>query len=144
MIKKIFLLLILLFNISCTAQKDKGYYFVDKDKVDNFDIYNFTKQDVIDNIGLPSLELDKNTWLYYSYTTKNLNFLKPKISKETILIVYFDNKDKIINFNLTKRDNFNNLKNNINKEALDNKNTNEEKKNLFFKLFEGLNFTPIQ
>ena len=67
----IFTIFILFFTISCTTTQ-KGYYFIDENKINNFDVYNFTKQDLIDNIGLPSTELSTNTWLYYSYTTKNL------------------------------------------------------------------------
>ncbi|MBO4956351.1 MAG: hypothetical protein J6C50_00745 [Rickettsiales bacterium] len=142
MFKKISLIFVLFCCISC-ATVERGYYFIDKNKVNNFDVYNFTKQDLIDNIGLPSLELSENTWLYYSYTTKNLRFLKPKIDKETILIVYFDNKDNIINFNLTKRDNVKTLHNNVNVDILNNIDKKEDK-NMFFRIFDGLTFTPIQ
>ena len=105
-------------------------------------MYNFTKQDLIDNIGLPSIELSLNTWLYYSYTTKNLTFLKPKINTETILIVYFDNNDNIANFSLTKRDDIKKINKYKDSDIL---NDNSKKdKNLFFKIFEGLTFTPLQ
>ena len=141
MIKKIFILFIILFITSCTT-KQRGYYFIDENKINNFDVYNFTKQDLIDNIGLPSIELSPNTWLYYSYTTKNLTFLKPKINTETILIVYFDNNDNITNFSLTKRDDIKKINKYKDSDIL---NDNSKKdKNLFFKIFEGLTFTPLQ
>lgn len=137
----IFTIFILFFTISCTTTQ-KGYYFIDENKINNFDVYNFTKQDLIDNIGFPSTELSTNTWLYYSYTTKNLTFLKPKINTETILIVYFDNNDNITNFSLTERDDIKKINKYKDSDIL---NDNSKKdKNLFFKIFEGLTFTPIQ
>ena len=144
MIKKFLLFFIIVFLNACSIQQENGYYFMDKNKIDNFDVYNFNKQDVIDNIGLPSIELDNNVWLYYSYTTKNPNFLKPKIDKETILIIYFNSDNSIKNFNLINRDKVNNLKHNLIEDKEQDKNIQEDSGNIFFRLFDGLIFTPIQ
>lgn len=139
--RKIFIIFVIFFTISCTTTQG-GYYFINENKINNFDVYNFTKQDLIDNIGFPSTELNSHTWLYYSYTTKNLTFLKPRINTETILMVYFDNNDNITNFNLIQRDNIKKLNNYKDSDIL---NDNSKKdKSLFFKIFEGLTFTPIQ
>ena len=135
MCKKL-LLLFLLLTSACTVKENKGYYFANKEMVENFDVYNFTKQDVINNIGIPTKELDNNIWLYYSYRTENYNFLRPKLKEENILIVYFDEKDNIKNFSLlTKKDT---------KELLKIKDTSADgdKKNILKQLFEGLTFTP--
>ena len=121
---------------SCAVKEKRGYYFFDKNKVENFDVYNFTKQDVLDNIGLPSVELDRNVWLYYSYSTENYRFLRPKLKEENILIVYFDENNNIKDFSLlTKKDT---------NELLKIKDTSivQEKKNILKQLFEGLMFTP--
>ena len=134
MCKKLLLLFLLL--SACTVKENKGYYFANKEMVENFDVYNFTKQDVVSNLGLPTKELDRDTWLYYSYKTENYNFLKPKLKEEDILIVYFDENDNIENFSLmTKKDT---------KELLKIKDVsgNKNKGNIFKQLFEGLTFTP--
>lgn len=144
MLKKFFIL-VLFFCTSCLAKLERGYYFADKNKIENFDVYNFTKQDLIDNIGNASLELNSDTWLYYSYETKNLHFLKPKINKETILIVYFDENDKIINFRLTTNYKTKDLANlSIGEEKIDVKTNNMKNKNSFWDIFDGLIFTPLQ
>ena len=134
MCKKLLLLFLLL--SACTVRENKGYYFANKEMVENFDVYNFTKQDVASNLGLPTKELNHDTWLYYSYKTENYNFLKPKLKEEDILIVYFDENDNIENFSLmTKKDT---------KELLKIKDVsgNKNKGNIFKQLFEGLTFTP--
>ena len=39
--KRIFLILFILLG-ACTIKQNRGFYFTDKDKVENFDVYNFT------------------------------------------------------------------------------------------------------
>lgn len=133
--KKI-LLLIIIFLSSCTVKEEKGYYFADKGQIENFDVHNFTKQDVLDNIGLSTAELDRNVWLYYSYKTENYKFLRPKLKEENILIVYFDNNDNISDFSLLTKQNTKELV------KIENETNTKDKKNILKQLFEGLTFTP--
>lgn len=132
--KKILLFILL---CACTVKQNRGFYVKDKEKVENFDVYNFTKQDVIDNVGNPSVELNDKTWLYYSYTTENYNFLKPKIKNEDILIVYFNDDDTINSFSYKNKNDTKNLKN------INNEETENRKKNIFKSIFDGLMFTPM-
>ncbi|MBR2141550.1 MAG: hypothetical protein IJ853_04310 [Rickettsiales bacterium] len=144
--KNILLLCLLLLLCSCVSSREHGYYFIDKNKVESFDVYNFTKQDLIDNVGLPSIELDKNVWLYYSYTKTGFRFLKPKINSETIVIVYFDAKDNIVNFNVTKRSNTKNIKTNVSDAAINKTDVNsiKEKNKTLLRIFDGVVISPIQ
>lgn len=127
--------IILLFILSsCIETKQQGFYFANKE-YENFDVFNFTKEDVISNIGYPNFELEDGTWLFYSYTTKNLKILRQKLYKEQVLLVSFDKNNKIKNYSFKE---INNAKN------LDKVITKEKEKNNFFKdLFNDLTITPI-
>lgn len=95
---------------SCSTVKEKGFHFDDMEKIERFDVYNFTKEDLSNNIGDPSVVLDDNNWLYYSYKYKNPSFFKNSIYKEQILIVQFDNKDNIIKHKFFTRDKIGDIK----------------------------------
>lgn len=129
-------LLILLISTSCVETRERGFYFGDNiEKVKNFDVYNFTKDDLINNFGHPILELVDGSWLYYSYSTRNLKILKPKLEKEWVLVVSFNKNDEIV-------DHF--YKELNNKKTIDNTDIEDEEKTNFFKaLFKGLIITPV-
>lgn len=107
MIKSTYILLLsLLLCVSCSITRQNGSLFTDNmEKLENFDVFNITKEDLVRNFGEPSLELEDGTWLYYNYTTKNISFMRKKINKESILLVNFDEKDNIISHSFKKRDN---------------------------------------
>ena len=48
------------------------------------------KQNVELMLGAPSLEIDNNTWLYYSYHINKYGIKKSKIEREEILLITFD------------------------------------------------------
>ena len=48
------------------------------------------KQNVEQMLGAPSVEIDENTWLYYSYYINKYGIRKSKIEKEEILLLTFD------------------------------------------------------
>lgn len=48
------------------------------------------KQNVEQLLGVPSVEIDENTWLYYSYYINKYGIRKSKIEKEEILLLTFD------------------------------------------------------
>jgi outer membrane protein assembly factor BamE (lipoprotein component of BamABCDE complex) len=121
--------------LSC-IQRNKGFYFRDINMARNFDVYNFTKDDLIGNIGQPSLKLDDGVWLYYSYTYKNPLFRKNKIYSEKILLVYFDDNDKIINHSFNEREFVGNITD-IERER------KKMEGNILREFFKGLIFTPI-
>jgi outer membrane protein assembly factor BamE (lipoprotein component of BamABCDE complex) len=133
--KKILVAICFTFLFSC-IQRNKGFYFSDINVVRNFDSYNFTKGDLIENIGEPSLEIAENVWLYYSYTYKNPLFQKNKIHNEKILLVYFDTNDKIVKHSFEEKKYVGNITD-IKKE----KKKNEG--NIFKEFFKGLIVTPI-
>jgi outer membrane protein assembly factor BamE (lipoprotein component of BamABCDE complex) len=88
--------------VSC-VRREKGFYFGNVDMARNLDAYNSTKNDLINNFGEPSMELDEDVWLYYSYTYNNPLFRKNKIYNEKILMVYFDKNDKITSHSFNER-----------------------------------------
>ena len=135
--KKFYSLLLFLLLFSCTTVKENGSMFIDnKEKVENFDTYNFYKEDLIRNFGEPTFELEDGTWLYYNYKTKNLNFLREKINEEHILFIRFDKNDKIISYVYKHRDNL--------KSILDIKIDDKiENDNSIIDMLKGIEFRPI-
>lgn len=133
--KKYFtIFLLLLLCISCTATRKSGSLFnEDREKLDNFKVFNLTKEDLIRNFGEPSLELEDGTWLYYGYATKNLTFLKKNINSESILLVQFDDNDDIKNHLLVQRDN---LKTILDPIKIDDGND-------LWDIWRGLQFSPL-
>jgi outer membrane protein assembly factor BamE (lipoprotein component of BamABCDE complex) len=130
-------IVLLLFLISCVEQKQKGFYFGENiNKVKNLDTYYFNKNDIIENIGYPTMELEDGTWLYYSQTTKNLKALKSKLQLERILLIDFDDKNNIKKFSYNEINNSENL----DYTEIENK---RERKNFFKHLIDGLVFSPI-
>jgi hypothetical protein len=124
-----------LFTISCIERQEKGFYFADNlDKIKNFDVYFFSKDDLIRNIGYPNIELVDGTWLYYSYVTENLKVLKPKLKKEYVLLVSFGEDGDIKKYFYKEIDDAG---------SLDNVKTEKEKdkKGFFRSLMEGVVFT---
>lgn len=103
MLKKLTLLFSLCIICSCSIKQQKGYRFTNIEKARHFDVYNFTKEDVVGNFGANPIKLDENTWLYYSYVYKNPRFLKNKINEEKFLIVRFDDKDDVVAHNFVER-----------------------------------------
>lgn len=134
MIKSICILLLsLLTCVSCTVTRENGSLFIEnREKVENFEVFNMTKEDLIRNFGEPSLELEDRTWLYYNYTTKNISFMKKKINKENILLVSFDEKDNIISHSFKGRDNL--------KSVFDVKIENEKSDDSVLDIMKGLEF----
>jgi hypothetical protein len=131
-----FLIVFCLTTLFSCVQRNRGFYFNNIDLVRNFDAYNFTKSDLIDNIGHPSTELDEDVWLYYSYTYKNPLFKKNKIYSEKILLVYFDSHDKIVDHSFDERIFVGNI--------TDIKRENKKiEGSLFREFFKGLMFSPI-
>ena len=130
------LILTLLILTSCIETRDRGFYFGDNiEKVKNFDVYNFTKSDLINNFGHPSLELVDESWMYYFYSTRNLKIFKPKLETEQVLLVNFNKNNEIVNYYYKE------LKN---KKTIDNTDMEDEEKTNFFKaLFKGLIITPV-
>lgn len=130
------LILTLIILTSCIETRDRGFYFGDNiEKVKNFDVYNFTKSDLINNFGYPSLELVDGSWMYYSYSTRNLKIFKPRLETEQVLFVNFNKNNEIISYYYKE------LKN---KKTIDNTDMEDEEKTNFFKaLFKGLIITPV-
>ena len=121
--------------ISCI--KHSRGYFNNIDKVRDFEVYNFSKSDVVYNIGKPQITLDDDkTWIYYSYIYKNPRMLKHQIKQETILIVYFDNSDNIKKYEFIDRNVENKLSNIKGSDK-------EEKTKLMKELFKDVLFTPV-
>jgi outer membrane protein assembly factor BamE (lipoprotein component of BamABCDE complex) len=126
----------LLIIVTACVHRNKGFYFDNLSVVENFDAYNFTKDDVVNNIGQPSLELDDDVWLYYSYNHIISPFKKNKLGGEKILTVYFNENDEVINHYFVDRE----FKGDIT-------DIKQEKKaiegNILKEFFRGLMFSPI-
>ncbi len=131
------LLALFFLTFSCMTVKENGSMFIDdKEKIDNFDTYNFSKEDLIRNFGEPTFELEDGTWLYYNYKTKNLNFLREKINEEHILFVRFDKNDKITSYAYKHRDNLKSILD----IKIDDKNEND---NTMMDMLKGIEFRPL-
>ncbi|MDR2760229.1 MAG: hypothetical protein LBB09_00070 [Rickettsiales bacterium] len=124
--------------LSSCVQGWRGFYFSENavKRAKNLDAYCSTKEDVANDFGQPSLELEDGTWLYYSYAYKNPPFKKNKIGEDKILLVYFDDKEKISKYSFRERAVNGNIAN-----------IGQMKKktegNIFREFFRGLIFTPI-
>lgn len=134
--KKFFAILTSIILISCIETKQRGFYFGSNiEKIENFDTYNFTKKDLLNNFGYPNIELSDNSWLYYSYTTKNFKIFKPKLVNEKVLLVNFDKNDYIVNYHYKE------LKN---QKIIDNTDIDNKNSDTFLNtLFKGLIMTPL-
>lgn len=95
---KLFLLILICFNC-CAKIENRGY---------NFDLSNYktlqtdisNKERTVMEMGLPSFSYnyeEKESWFYYSFTTKNYLFLKPKIINQKILAIDFNQEGFITN-----------------------------------------------
>ena len=95
---KLFLLILICLNC-CAKIENRGY---------NFDLSNYktlqteisNKEKTIMEMGLPSFSYnyeEKESWFYYSFTTKNYLFLKPKIINQKILAIDFNQEGFISN-----------------------------------------------
>ena len=85
---------ILFFICSCTSFVRQGAVFDDGYRDIKEGITH--KQNVELMLGAPSLEIDDNTWLYYSYYLDKYGIKKSKIEREEILLLTFD-EDGITN-----------------------------------------------
>ncbi len=134
--KEYFIILVLFFLTSCLETKQRGFYFGNNiEKVENFDVYNFKKNDLINNFGYPSFEFPDGSWLYYSYITKNFKIFKPKLYDEKILIVHFNKNDEIVDYS---------YKEVKNRKIIDNNDIESGNEDTFFNtLFKGLIITPL-
>ena len=127
----------LIINLTaCVETRERGFYFGKNiDKAKKFEFYNFKKQDLIDNFGYPSAELEDGSWLYYSYSTKNLKILRPKLRKEVVLLVNFDERDNVMNYHYRELND---------RKFIDNVDLKENGGAGFFdSLFKGLMISPI-
>ena len=85
------------------------------DKADRIIIKKTNKNDIIENIGYPSLksEFNSNKWFYIERKQTNQSIFKlgiKKITKNNILIIEFNNKGLVINKNLVYLEDMNKLK----------------------------------
>lgn len=136
--KNYYALMLFFLIFSCVTVKENGSMFIDeKEKIENFDTYNFSKEDLVRNFGEPTFELEDGTWLYYSYKTKNLNFLREKINEEHILFVRFDKNDKITGYVYKHRDNLKSILD----VKIDDKSDND---NTIMDMLKGIEFTPLK
>jgi outer membrane protein assembly factor BamE (lipoprotein component of BamABCDE complex) len=125
---------------SCSSIRHNGSQFiVNREKVDNFDVYNQTREDLVGNFGYPTAELEFGTWLYYYYRVKTNTILPTRIEKEAVLLVYFDKNGRIISHLFREMDGPGKLAN-IEIERDDgNKN---ERRSLMREILEGLDIAP--
>lgn len=95
----IILFVMTLFISSCISRSvtQKGNIFDNQD-LSNIKVGLTNKDNVLRILGYPLniSYFDKDTWIYYSYTMKEILFFKPYISDQKILVLKFNNETNIV------------------------------------------------
>jgi hypothetical protein len=136
--KRLGLAPLFIFCFSCSSIRHNGSQFiVHREKIENFDVYNQTKEDLINNFGYPTAELELGTWLYYYYLTKTNRLLPSKMEKEAVLLVYFGKDNRIISHFFRESDKPGKLADfDIEKDR------KSERRSLLHEILEGLDVVP--
>ncbi|MBL0318191.1 MAG: outer membrane protein assembly factor BamE [Alphaproteobacteria bacterium] len=92
-----FLLIVLLFTASslcgCLTTTTNRGYTLDEEALKQLSIGTTTKEEVLKTMGSPSTYNDygDETWYYVSKEQQSVAFLKPKITKESVIAIHFNN-----------------------------------------------------
>ena len=83
----------------CTRMKNTQGYVVDEQLISSIQPGVDNKGSVMQTLGRPSLtsNFDDRQWYYVSRQTKQLAFLRPKPTGQTVLIVSFDQAGNVTN-----------------------------------------------
>lgn len=79
----------LLFLLSCEKEYVYNGTFVKDDSVKQLVLSKSSRDDVVSLIGLPTITLTDDEWLYVSQKVEQKSFLKPKIHQTTVFKVSF-------------------------------------------------------
>ena len=92
--KRIFLLICLLFLSNCARISYKGYDLKEENLIELKKGLT-SLENTYNLFGEPSYKISENVWMYYSYTTSQRAFLRPRVKEEDIIIVFFDENNTI-------------------------------------------------
>ncbi len=141
--KLFFIAISLLINTSCTNEDTFISYtgnMPSQKQISNLSVGQ-SKQEVTDLLGSPAatVALDKDTWMYLSSTVEQVAFMRPQEIKRDLLVVRFDNNDKVYNIEELDENDGKKLIANPNKTA-----PNIQEQGFFLKYFGGVQeFSPL-
>tara|TARA_B100000965_G_scaffold367855_1_gene354109 strand:+ start:353 stop:814 length:462 start_codon:yes stop_codon:yes gene_type:complete len=114
---KFLFIILFLFTLNCSTNKvrnNHGHSSLEA-KFQKISINKTNKNDVLKTIGPPSTisSFDKNKWFYIQRMKKNQSLFKlgiKKIEKNNILVVKFDNRGILLEKNIFKLEDMNDVK----------------------------------
>lgn len=98
---KFFTLALLFFIVSaCAFKVDKSGYMFENTDINIIKKGVTSKNTLLNAFGSPtiiSFYNDKEVWIYFSENIKHILFFKPKVVERDVLVIKFDNEDRVSN-----------------------------------------------
>ena len=96
---KIFSYFIIFFTLSsCSFRVDKSGYMFENNDINFIKKGVTSKNTLLKNLGSPTTQSfikNKEVWIYYSESIKHVLFFKPEIVERDILVIKFDDEDRV-------------------------------------------------
>ena len=98
---KLFTLALLFFMVSsCSFRVDKSGYMFENTDINIIKKGVTSKNTLLTSFGSPTITSfhdDKEVWIYFSENIKHILFFKPKVVERDVLVIKFDNEDRVSN-----------------------------------------------
>ena len=98
---KLFTLTLLFFIVSaCSFRVDNTGYMFENTDINIIKKGVTSKNTLLTTFGSPTITSfydDKEVWIYYSENIKHILFFKPKVIDRDVLVIKFDNEDRVNN-----------------------------------------------